>query len=111
MSDGMQRRHKDEEEVDFTHDAMIDTAAVAEYLRALADGFEAKVLRFSDRRGEMLLHPHGLVNFEVDSHRDGDRVRLEVQFEWKERESPTDERNGTLHIEARERPGKSGDNE
>ncbi|MEZ5993882.1 MAG: amphi-Trp domain-containing protein [Planctomycetota bacterium] len=89
---------------EFTHEALIDTPAVSAYLRALADGFEHETLRFSDKKGEMVLRPHGLVNFEVQSVRDGDRVQLSVRFDWKEQDSSSDSRNGTLHIEVRDKP-------
>jgi amphi-Trp domain-containing protein len=92
-----------EDKGDFAHEALIDTKAVSAYLRALADGFENRTLRFSDRNGEMVLKPHGLVNFEVASQRDGDNVRMAVKFDWKEPGESPEGRNGTLHIEARER--------
>ena len=88
---------------EFNHEALIDTAAVSAYLRALVDGFEHETLRFSDKQGEMVLRPHGLVNFEVQSVRDGDRVRLDVSFHWKERDEAPEGRNGTLHIEVRDK--------
>jgi amphi-Trp domain-containing protein len=92
------------EDMEFSHEAMIDTAAVATYLKALADGFDAHTLRFSDKRGEIVLRPKGLVDFEVKATRDGDRVRLEIRFDWKEHEAGETGRNGALHIEAREKP-------
>jgi amphi-Trp domain-containing protein len=88
---------------EFTHEALIDTAAVSSYLRALADGFEHNTLRFSDKKGEMVLRPHGLVNFEVQSTRDGERVRLDVSFHWKEKDKAPEGSNGTLQIEVRDK--------
>ena len=92
-----------DDDTEFSHEALIDTAAVAAYLKALADGFDNKSLHFSDKRGEMVLHPHGLVSFEVVSVRDGDRVSLELKFDWKETDGAPGGRNGALLIEARDK--------
>jgi amphi-Trp domain-containing protein len=100
MSDKPHQQRRRDDELEFSHDALIDTGAVAQYLRALADAFDNKTVRFSDRRGEMQLHPSGLVRFDVQAHTDGDRARVEVQFEWQEGAGDSD---GELHIESKDR--------
>jgi amphi-Trp domain-containing protein len=50
----------------------------------LTEGFSAGTLKFSDRDGEIVLEPNGLVTIEVRASRSRNQVRLKLNFSWKD---------------------------
>lgn len=71
-------------DIDLVHDAMHEPAQVARYLRALADGLEAGVLRLRSGEREVELHPVSLCTFELRTTSERQRVKLQVQLGWRE---------------------------
>ncbi len=80
----------------FQHESLQDSRALAEYLKALIQGFESGTLRLRDPEGEIELEPRGLVSFEVRATQKRGRSKLHLRFSWKE-DSPRVA--GTLEIE------------
>ncbi len=71
------------EEKDFDHESLQSKRSISAYLAALQEGFESGNLIISDPEGRIELKPSGLVRLEVRVSQRRDRVRLELQLEWK----------------------------
>lgn len=76
------------EDRDFQHESLQDKQSIVSYLEAVAEGFRTGALRFSDERGEIVLQPEGLMNFELRAQRKRERVTLTMRCQWKQGESP-----------------------
>ena len=81
----------------FRHESLQDKRAIVKYLQAVKEGFDTGSLRMSDKEGEIVVEPNGLVQFELHANRSRDRVAMTLRFTWKERaeEEPS---SGTLRI-------------
>jgi amphi-Trp domain-containing protein len=71
-------------DVELAHDAMLEPAQVARYLRAIADGLEARRLSLRSGEREVELHPAGLCTFELRTTSERQRVKLQLQLAWRE---------------------------
>lgn len=71
----------------FEHESLQDAVSLADYLDALKDGFAKGRLTFSDKEGDITIEPQGLIHFNVRAEQQGDRVRLAIDFSWKDRSS------------------------
>lgn len=71
-------------DIDLIHDAMQEPAQVARYLRALADGLEAGLLRLRSGEREVALHPAKLCTFELRTTTERQRVKVQIQLGWRE---------------------------
>ncbi len=84
----------------FKHESLQDTESILEYLDALRSGFESGQIVFSTKSNEVILEPKGLIQFDLEAKRKGDRRKLILKFNWKEAaDSPTDD--DSLMIEPR----------
>lgn len=91
------------EEVLFETESTIDRAAVADYLRTVADGLEqGSELTLTSGEQELSVDPPEQVTFEVKAEREHDggpsELSLEFELEWVEGESTTG--GGELDISA-----------
>jgi amphi-Trp domain-containing protein len=71
---------------EFDYESLQDCTSVAEYLRALAEGFERGELALSDDSGATSLEPRGLVTFEIRASKKSERSRLTVTCRWRHRD-------------------------
>jgi len=78
-----ERLRMSHQKTEFEYESLEDARSIGRYLRALADGFEKGLLSFSDRRGEIALEPHGLIEFEVRVSKKRDRSRLSLSLTWR----------------------------
>ncbi len=74
---------------EFRHESLQDLKSIGEYLRALLEGVEAGRLDLSDDRGQLALHPSGLVGLELRAERHGSHARLVLELSWTEHERKT----------------------
>ncbi len=84
----------------FKHESMQDTESILKYLDALRSGFETGQIVFSSKTNEVILEPEGLVQFELDAKKKGNRRKLILKFSWKE-ESEETVKDDSLMIEPR----------
>jgi amphi-Trp domain-containing protein len=73
---------------EFKHESLQDSKSIGQYLRALIEGIEAGRVDLSDDNGEVVLHPTGLVGFELRAKRRGNHSKLQLKLTWTE-ELPT----------------------
>jgi amphi-Trp domain-containing protein len=90
---------KETKSIELIHDAMQEPALVARYLRAIADGLEARRLLLRSGEREVELRPAGLCTFELRSTTERQRVKLQVQLAW--RESADGSSDATFEITSR----------
>ncbi len=84
----------------FKHESIQDTESILKYLDALRSGFESGQIVFSTKSHEVVLEPKGLIQFDLDAKRKGDRRKLILKFNWKESaDTPNDDES--LIIEPR----------
>ncbi len=82
----------------FRYESLQDKKSLAEYLRALADGFESGHIAFTRKDLELVMTPLGLVEFIVEAkNRDG-RMKLNLKFGWREDTSEERSDDGPLSI-------------
>lgn len=89
------------EEILFETESTTDRAAVADYLRTVADGLEqGNELTLTAGKQELSVDPPQMVTFEVKAEREGEgdsaELSLEFELEWNEGEG----RGGDLDITA-----------
>lgn len=75
---------KDPKEIELVYDAMQEPAQIARYLRAIADGLEARKLHLRSGERAVELHPGNLCTFELRSTTERQRVKLQLQLAWRE---------------------------
>ena len=73
---------KDERE--FLHESLQDAKSIISYLDAIRDGFASGALNLRDDKGDISLHPNGLVRLQIDASRKQDRVKLAIRLAWRE---------------------------
>ncbi|MCA9727780.1 MAG: amphi-Trp domain-containing protein [Candidatus Eisenbacteria bacterium] len=78
---------KDERE--FFHESLQDSQSIADYLKALTDGFAQGTFNVTDKRGEIVLRPGGLVRFQIEASRKRDRVKMTIRLDWSEEQPAT----------------------
>ena len=74
----------EDDKLEVSHEALQSRTAVAQYLRAIADGLESGTLRLSSEQTSLELHPQRLIGFELDGRRERGRARLRVRLAWRE---------------------------
>lgn len=84
---------------ELVHDSLLERDQVARYLRAIADGVEAGVLRLSSGENELELHPPGLCGFELRARAERNRVKLRLRLAWRKTDERT--RGAELLIQTR----------
>jgi amphi-Trp domain-containing protein len=82
----------------FKHESVQDLDSLIAYLEAVSEGFRRRRLAMSDKDGELVLEPHGLIKFDIEAKCKGQSCKLVLKFSWKERQGePEDD---ALSIEA-----------
>jgi len=72
------------EEVLFESETMESRAAVADYLRSVADRLDEGEVTLRGGGEEFTVDPPETVEFEVKVEREGDETSLELELEWAE---------------------------
>lgn len=70
----------------FRHQSLQDGKSIRKLLEAISDGFERGELSFSDRDGEILMHPQGLLELKLTASEEDDRHRLNIRISWSAEE-------------------------
>lgn len=83
----------------FKFESMQDAESILAYLDALREGFAKGRIRLSTKDKELVLEPKGLIRFDVDAKRKGNRIKLGIKLAWKDQEDP-DLSDEPLHIDA-----------
>ena len=83
----------------FSYESAQDAQTLAEYLRALTQGFESGSMRFSRKDLELVLSPKGLIGFAVEAKGKDGRMKLTLKFPWREGVSGKEPRRDPLEIE------------
>ena len=83
----------------FRHQSMQDADSIEQILRAVSDGLAKGKLRFSDDDGELLLHPHGLLDLRLTAEEDDGRQRINLRVSWQRAEKKP-ARGKSLSIES-----------
>ena len=67
----------------FKHESLQDTETILEYLDALRSGFASGQIVFSTKTNEVTLEPTGLIQFDLQAKKKGDRRKtyFEIQLE------------------------------
>ncbi|WP_027184519.1 amphi-Trp domain-containing protein [Desulfovibrio inopinatus] len=68
----------------FKYESLQDRKNMAEYLRALADGFDSGHIVFTRKDAELIMSPLGLVEFVVEAKNREGRMKLNLKFGWRE---------------------------
>lgn len=66
----------------FRHQSLQDSKSIQELLEAISDGIGRGELRFSDKDGEILMHPKGLLELKLTASEEESRHRLELRVSW-----------------------------
>lgn len=85
---------------EFDHDALHSPKMLADYLRALADGLEARSVTLTDENGVLLLTPSGLIRLRLRAQQKSDRVRLGVTLSWS-RDASSEDDAASLRISSK----------
>lgn len=88
---------KDERE--FLHESLQDVRSIVAYLDAIREGFVSGSLNLRDEKGDIALHPNGLIRLQIDSTRKRDRVKLSIRLAWLEDAGADRSGDGSLVIE------------
>ncbi len=78
---------------EFDHESLQDTASIASYLRALADGFEKGHLSLASNGRDLHLEPRGLLRLAISAKRSKQRARVVVKIGWRTDEAEKLERD------------------
>lgn len=82
----------------FKYESLQDCESIQKYLALLNEGFASGKLRLSVRDSELVLEPHGLIEFSLEAKKKGDRRKLTLKFNWKDEETAAPE-DATLIME------------
>lgn len=85
---------------EFAHESLQDGKSIAAYLRALVQCLESGYLELGDERGELVLHPSGLLGLELKAQRKGSRVQLLLALSWTE-DRASEPRAASLRLRSR----------
>lgn len=70
----------------FRHQSLQDCKSIRKLLEAITSGIERGELSFSDRDGEILMHPRGLLELKLTASEEEDRHRLDIRISWSAEE-------------------------
>lgn len=68
----------------FNHESIEDTESIIKYFEAISDGFRNGGLQFGNGDKLIKLMPKGLLKFKVNAGKKDDKMKLNLQLEWKE---------------------------
>ena len=85
---------------EFEHESLQDRATIARYLKAIEEGFASGSLSLSNRNGDIVLEPEGLIGLTVKASRKRGRVQISLQASWKSKDDPDSDKSDTLTITA-----------
>ncbi len=72
----------------FKFESVQDLESILPYLDALRDGLAKGRLRLVSKDREVVLEPRGIINFDVEARRKGNRLKLQLKLSWKAEEDP-----------------------
>jgi amphi-Trp domain-containing protein len=84
---------------DFTYESLQDAEAVAQYLRALADGIAAGALKLRSDGRALELTPNGLLRFRLEGKHGRHRARVVMKVSWRHSAEPSEVQREILNIE------------
>lgn len=70
---------------EFKHESLQDGQTIHQYLEALAAGFQNARLELNSDGDGIVLHPDGLLKLTVKAKRKGDRCKLHLRLNWREK--------------------------
>lgn len=68
----------------FKHESMQDAQTIAQYLKALEEGFAKGEIVFETKGKAFALHPKGLLRFDVEAKKKSDRCKVIIKLTWKD---------------------------
>jgi amphi-Trp domain-containing protein len=71
---------------EFRHESLQDQKSIVKYLTAIANGIESGKLTVGDDDQQFVIFPQGLLKLEFKAKRKDDKVKLEFEVSWKERQ-------------------------
>lgn len=71
---------------EFKHESLQDPHSIVRYLNALADGISKGQLTLGTEAEQFAVRPEGLLKLEIKAKRKSDRVKIEMEIAWTERE-------------------------
>ncbi|KEA61837.1 hypothetical protein ADIMK_3984 [Marinobacterium lacunae] len=66
----------------FRHQSLQDSKSIQALLEAVSKGIERGELRFSDKDGEIIMHPKGLLELKLSASEEDSRHRLDIRISW-----------------------------
>lgn len=71
---------------EFSHESLQDQKSIVKYLNAVAEGIEKGKLTVGDDEQQFVIFPQGLLKLEFKAKRKSDKVKVEIEVSWKERQ-------------------------
>lgn len=68
----------------FRHESIQDPETIQALLKAVAKGIGKGKVKFSDERGEIVMHPEGLLDLKITGSRDDRRHRINIRITWQD---------------------------
>ena len=84
---------------EFKHDSVQDRTSIANYLRALLEGFEKGHLELGTAGQSFVLDPEGLLELEVRAKRKSGRCKLSLKVSWREGEEDNGSDELTIKVD------------
>ncbi|MBR9884130.1 MAG: amphi-Trp domain-containing protein [Oceanospirillales bacterium] len=66
----------------FRHQSLQDSKSIQALLEAVSKGIERGELSFSDKDGEIIMHPKGLLELKLSASEEDSRHRLDIRISW-----------------------------
>lgn len=70
----------------FRHQSLQDSKSIHELLDAISSGIKKGELSFSDKDGEIVMHPKGLLELKLTAGEEDSRHRLDIRISWSDDE-------------------------
>lgn len=69
---------------DFRHESVQDPRSIVKYLEAITGGIEKGHIQLGAGEHQLVLHPKGMLEFEVVAKRKSGRVKFVLELHWRE---------------------------